>query len=186
MPQPFVNYSFRAFPSRRSWHPLGPTSFPAVIHPWLECVACGLIAPRFRQLPPLTKGAVARLPRVTMNSLSYRPEGLHSGRPGPPTAGPLPTTSFIRFEAFFPSWIRSRQTRVAPKPTAAALLDFLRPSRDQTLQALEPLHPVRAPKDPARPNARGRQFATQKTESTFRARWSLANIRKPWLQLRRR
>lgn len=103
----------------------GSLAFPAVIHPWLKCVACGLITPRFSQLPGLPKGSVAWRPRATMDSLSYRPEGLHPGRPGPPTAGPLPTTSFTRFEAFFPSRIRSRQTRVAPNRRSLLSWSFL-------------------------------------------------------------
>jgi len=70
----FWTASFRAFPSRRSWHLLRLTSSPAVIHPWLKCVACGLITSRFCQLSRLTKGAIARLPRATKDSLSIDPK----------------------------------------------------------------------------------------------------------------
>jgi len=112
MPQPFIGspYSPELSPRQRSCASLETTSSPAVIDRRDPSVTIGSVHQRF-QRTSAAKAAAARIPRRLWVPFQKHPKMQPPGRPENQTNRPKPNRSlyfsFIRFEAFFPSRVRS-------------------------------------------------------------------------------
>jgi hypothetical protein len=142
MPQPFLNFPLKAFPSQRSCTSLEATDSLAVIHRVCRSAPPAVLSPRFSPTPTFKRSRL--VPTETMSSLFTRP------KPRFPVAldhqrrdHSLPPASSASKRSSLRESVRPNPS--CPELNAVALLGFF-PSEDQTFQALEPLtHP--APRD---------------------------------------
>jgi len=139
MPQPFLNFPYKAFPSLRSCTPLEATGSLAVVHRACRSASPAALSPRISPTPTFKRSCL--VPTETMSSLFTRP------KPRFPVAldhqrrdhSLPPASSASKLYSLRES---VRTTTSCPVKAVVALLGFF-PSEDQTFQALEPLtHPT--------------------------------------------
>lgn len=112
MPQPFAGTSFRAFPSKRSRHPLEPAS--CLGYP--PACPCALLPTSSRSISP-TPTLLTQLPgsqRTLRKPIHRNPKATDPGHPAPGAAEPQRSASFTRFAALLPLRVRSRHPGLPP------------------------------------------------------------------------
>jgi hypothetical protein len=139
MPQPFLNFPYKAFPSQRSCTPFEATNSLTVIHRACRSASLAALLPRVSPTPTFKRSCL--VPTETMSSLFTRPKPRfpvaldhqrrdHSLPPASPVSKPYSLYESVRTNTS------------CPVLEVAALLGFF-PSKDQTFQALEPrTHPT--------------------------------------------
>jgi len=121
VPQPFLGFSFRAFPSQRSDTPLeaaAPLQFVTRVPQRTLRDSSPPVSPT-----PTPFGALAWFPAAAMAPFRQNQKILLPGHREPRLARPLHSASFVCFEAF--SLCESvRADSSCPDPTVAALVAF--------------------------------------------------------------
>ena len=128
MPQPFLNFPYKAFPSLRSCTPLEATGSPAVVHRACKSASPAALSPRFSPTPTFKRSCL--VPTETMSSLFTRP------KPRFPVALDHQRRDHSLPPASSASKLYSLRESVRTNPSCpvlevAALLGFF-PSEDQT------------------------------------------------------